>query len=289
MDNIRDKKLIKIKLKQISENSGSFTLSYTDDSSDDFLNIKSTFTYTGKYFVEGKASSLGVNDAFGVGIITTPKGEVLTGEEADLAAEELELEMIASPIKGGKDATGKRSESLVMAGTSPKRGLTKIPEKQPTHHGKNDHGATNNNNTTIAAAPPTTATSTTNTTTITNGKPPTAPRRVSTSISRNVRITKFVTERLTCKLTDGGISSFWTIEPSEKPDCDAHCAWPWEGTLSKMSHTAPADALNFLGQEDIETGSIDLRMRIPQLAAGWNPPVVVLNEMTGWKLDKKSW
>ena len=74
-DNLKDKKLLKIHLKQISPGRGNFVLTYTDDSSDDFLNIKSTFVFSGTY---SQSSASDDRDLFGVSITVNPRGNVVT-------------------------------------------------------------------------------------------------------------------------------------------------------------------------------------------------------------------
>lgn len=135
---------------------------------------------------------------------------------------------------------------------------------------------------------------------------------------------RFITRELICKLSEDGHGSTWWILPSENPDCTVSdsgvISWPWDSseTASKansssastitsstsstgsaglaplrrpsaktITHTAPIGAMDFVGDDNPETGGFMLRLRIPQLAAGWNPSVVALNPTSGWELSKQ--
>jgi hypothetical protein len=237
MDNIKDRRVINIKMNKDANDPsrGTFSLVYTDDSSDDFLNIKSTFTYHGRFcLVEGEEAP------FGIKIPVNTKGNVVTDEAlTDLAAV-------------------KRSESLVG-----RRGTTAASKLVDEERMALEEEATKSLD------------------------------RTSSKYDLRGTTTRFITSKLVCKLQEGGFASAWTIEPGEHTDCieagtdSTNVSWLWSAHGSKESHVAPPGALDFLGEEDPENGAIDLKIRIPQLAAGWSPPVVVLTEVGGWKLDKK--
>ena len=219
---------------------GAFTLVYTDDSSDDFISIKSTFTYSG-YFcpVEGVDQ-----DPFGIKILVNTKGNVIPDVDDDDLEEQEKINV-------------KRSESLVgRRGTTAASKLIDDEKLEKTFDSSNQS------------------------------------RTSSKMQDQKKLVTKFITQKLVCKLCEGTVTTTWTIVPGDMPDCseagtksDA-VSWPWSGSSTKESHVAPRGALDFLGEEDLESGAIDLKIRIPQLAAAWTPPVVVLTEVGGWKLDK---
>jgi len=135
---------------------------------------------------------------------------------------------------------------------------------------------------------------------------------------------RFITRELICKLSEDGSGSTWWILPSEAPDCSINdvgvISWPWDSseTASKavsssastttsstssgptanlpslrrpssktITHTAPIGSMDFVGEDNPETGGFMLRLRMPQLAAGWNPSVVALNPTSGWELSKQ--
>jgi hypothetical protein len=241
MDNIKDKKLLKINLKQTSDSQGTFTLLYTDDSSDDFLNLKSNFTFTGRYQHLLQPDE---REAFGVIIPVTARGAVL--------------------VEGATTATAATSSNDLHK------------SKPPNHKGSTDPFVASSKD----AADLELFKQTINNTT--------------------TKMTRFFTEKIVCKLTEGTCVQSWTIVQSTQPDCIETApadivqkvSWPWSGVDgAKLSHQAPPGTLDFVGEESFEPGgasSIDLKIRIPQLAAGHNPPVVCLNEVGGWKLGKKS-
>ncbi len=126
---------------------------------------------------------------------------------------------------------------------------------------------------------------------------------------------KFTTRELICKMSEDGKGSIWWILPSDNPDCIINAAgaitWPWDVSSTNKSvsaasassprhaqnlrrpsskavmHTAPIGSMDFVGEDNPETGGFMLRLRIPQLAAMWNPSVVALNPTCGWELSKQ--
>ena len=306
-DNIRDKKLIKINMRQTSESGGTFKLTYQDDSSDDFLSIRSTFVFTGKYQVE-RVGAVSGSELFGVGLPVSSKGDIVATATPKTTS--------GTPKAGGGEGkktpapaagTGAGAGAAAGAGADDEEresvdevgvelvGLGPAPNTSTKGAGKGPIASKRTDSTTVAvsaarnkpARGPGSEKGDAETTTA--GGSSTTGGGATTDPTAGIRITRFVTEKLSCKLSEGKTSSHWTIEPSATPDCDAQMAWKWDNPQSKEHHTAPPEALNILGEEDVETGAIDLRIRIPQLAAGWDPPVVVLNDVTGWKLGKKAW
>jgi hypothetical protein len=230
MDNIRDKKSLKISMKQIGEGNGTFTLTYIDESSDDFLSTKSHFTFTGNY----QHMSEEERDLFGVGLVLGSQGALI-------------LDYSDDPQQAKSD---ERTESKVTRASKGRADESNIDQS-------------------------------------------------STGIP-TLKMTRFFTEKLACKLTEGNCTQSWTIVQSTLPDClettaaDILCrvSWLWSGVDGvKATRKAPPGTLDFIGEESFESdgsSSIDLKIRVPHLAAGFSPPVVVLNEVGGWKLGKRT-
>ena len=245
MDNIRDKQALKITMKQTSDMQGNFSLSYLDESIDDFMTIRSNFTFSGRY---QHVSIDDEKDLFGVGFPPSFRPDFL--EEKQLPQlQQPNLNPTASP----KLIQQNRSDSLMVGSSFSTRTV--------------DSDAKRSSSPAIKHA--------------------------------SVTATRFFTEKLVCKLTEGNSTQYWTVSPSTQPDCLEttpqdiinKVSWLWSGVDgAKVTHTAPPGSLDFLGLENIEQAgpTIDLRIRIPQLAAGNNPPILRLNELSGWKLGKKS-
>lgn len=239
MDNMKDKKVMKITLKSNGDGRGNFTMVYTDDSSDDFQSSKSVFTFTGSYRHLGSEEH---NDLFGVSIVVNPKGAVVIEDDKKLDKSRL----------AAQKASAAKADGFVSSARE------NIPDAVMVD------------------------------------------RQIKASNSI-VKVTRFLTEKVTCKLTEGDCTQVWTIIPSTEPDCtettpseiERSVSWPW--TIepgAKFTHKAPPGTLDFVGEETFEASgmsSIDLKLRIPQLACGHTPPTVCLHEMGGWKLGKKSY
>jgi len=262
MDNIKDEKVIKIKLSRISEKEGTFQLMYLDKSSDDFMSIKTTFTYTGRYReVSGEESK---DMLFGVVIPMVPSDVNKKHSVAQTVDDSKEESKDFAPPPDDRQAA-----EFDVAGT-----IHKI-----------DHNSNNKRKSTAASKRSSTTTA--------------SPPAANPPKPANCRTTRFTTERLVCKLSEGDATATWVIEPSEVSDCqemkekdpkkqmESHVSWLWPGSGARETHKAPIGSLDFIGEENFDTGAINLVIRIPQLAAGWNPPVVVLNELGGWQLGKK--
>jgi len=249
MDNIKDRRVIKIKMNRDARDAsrGTFTLMYSDDSSDDFQSIKSSFTYTGSFCIVDNNDV----DPFGIRISVNNKGNVITDADGE--------EYTNDSSGAGQGVPLRRSESMMgRRGTTAASRL--MIEESLANEGDASHGS-----------------------------------RVSSKTEMKKNMMRFSTHRLVCKLTEGSTTSVWHIESGDKSDCveaannaktDLNVSWPWMGNSGKESHVAPRGVIDFVGEEDLESGAIDLKIRIPQLAASWTPPVVVLTEVGGWKLEK---
>ena len=230
MDNVKDKKTLKINMKQTSPGRGSFTLIYTDSSSDDFVSIKSTFTFSGSYSQVGSHEEA---DLFGVSIKLNPRGNVVSGDAQ-------------------RDKKQDRHPSIKQV----KKSAEQIDDSKDSMSVSTPGGG-----------------------------------------STITRTTRFLTEKLVCKLTEDSCTQTWTIVPSTLPDClektaseiERRVSWEWtdENGL-KVHHSAPPGTLDFVGEETFEGGTsyLDLKIRIPQLQNGLEKSVVCLNEVGGWKLGK---
>lgn len=249
LDNIKDEKVIKITMSKQTKSEGTFQLFYVDKCSDDFISLKTQFTYVGKYYELSNEDRKNV--AFGILIPMVPEG--VDEEKKGKRNSKLEIQ---SKDNNSKD---NNNDVVDLAGT-----LEKITVRKSTI--------------------------TTQTTAASSGA------------QIRTRATKFVTERLTCKLTEGSTTSMWVIEPGSEPDClemsaknpakamATQISWPWPGTgpnLAKQNHIAPLGSLDFMGEENLDTGAINIVIRIPQLNPGYDPPVLLLTENGGWQLGKK--
>ena len=214
MDNIVDRKNLKIKMKQtnVKEDGsveGTFSLYYLDDSSDDFMRLKSNFTYTGTCALR-----------FSVSCFTS---NALCSRGAPIPPRFVRASCMSDPT----------------------------PTPQPADSGtKNDQGEL---------------------------------------------ILHFRTQSLTCKLSEDGAARTWVITPHAEPDSTTQeqtdiISWEWDPSKGSKSatvqHTAPLGALDIFGEEDASTGNMNLKFRIPQLAAAWSTPVVALNPSGGWELER---
>lgn len=236
-DHIKEKKVLTISLKETSAEQGLFTLSYTDESSDNFFTTKTHFVFSGRYQHQphnAPTPALGSGevdqDAFGVKILVDTKGDVVLEDVIPLTATR---KMTVD------SSTTMRSESS------------------------------------------------------------TKPRAVPVVSLKST--TRFFTEKLTCKLSEGEVTESWMVVQSTSPNClektpehmKQRVSWNWPATGVEKSHGqylqhAPAGTLDFIGEELVEgqTSTIDLRIRFPQLQAWLTPPVLALNETTGWKLAR---
>lgn len=225
-DHIKEKKVLTISLKETGSDQGMFTLSYTDESSDNFFTTKTHFVFSGRYQHQRSANSsspiVEELDVFGVKLPVDTKGDIILEEV---------------PITLTRKMTVDSSATL----------------------------------------------------------------RSEASASVNKSVTRFFTEKLTCKLAEGELVENWVIVQSTQPNCLERTAeqikqrvsWNWPATGVEKTHNhylqqAPPGTLDFIGEELIEgqTSSIDLRIRFPQLQAWLTPPVLALNETTGWKLAR---
>jgi hypothetical protein len=212
MDNISDKKLIKIKMtRKPSEGfDGVFILWYQDDAADDFMNIKSTFTFSGKYTPGTEAGS--------IKFVTNELNCKLTEDGHSFT---------------WRITPADKPDCIINEST----GVISWPW--------DTYGVADNRSASSATIPA-------------SGSPPSGEL---------VGVANSTTS--TDKLTPRRSSIF-------------------RGFSKVIEHTAPLGSLDFVGEDNPETGGFVLRLRIPQLAAGWNPAVVALNPMGGWELSKQS-
>lgn len=117
----------------------------------------------------------------------------------------------------------------------------------------------------------------------------TSPRKEEATSTLSIPFVRFTTEQLKCRLQEGKAKSFWLVAPSSTPDCDERNSWPWQVGRFREHHFASPNVLNILGKENPQASVIELRFHVPELAAAWTPPAVVLNEMSGFVLPRKKW
>jgi len=73
MDNIKDRKFLKMHMKQLGDNNGTFTLVYVDEFADEFFNVKTNFTYVGTYQIARENES---REIFGVVLPVDSRGVI---------------------------------------------------------------------------------------------------------------------------------------------------------------------------------------------------------------------
>jgi hypothetical protein len=221
MDNMSDKKSIKIKMtRRPSEGfDGVFTLWYQDDSNDEFMNIKSSFTFSGNYAPDTEAGS-----------IKFTTHELICKLSEDGHGFSWRITPTDKP-----DCSINQTSGVISWPWDPYDPLA-------------------------SKSPPTTV--------------------LSVSTGQNS-----ATGTTAAAATASGESGDDDAAPSS-------LSTPRKSTLFRgysklIEHTCPLGSLDFSGEDNPETGGFVLRLRIPQLAAGWNPAVVALNPMSGWELSKQ--
>ena len=319
-DNVKDRKKLKLVMKRKKNadpkvlNNGNFTLRYDDDVADDFQNTKTSFVYTGTYFVE--ALEIGDEQRDGIGISTqreTPGDR----DSVKRRSKNRSFVSLSSP-------TGLRSSDLSRA-SGLKKSQSQLSVLQsdmgpalPFSTGVPTGGGSSTPKNGGSSTPKNFADEMSD---ATSDGGVSAPGTVESSRSRNgapqgkLVVTRFKVTAMRCTLSNDDVKSKWVVAHSTEPDCDAdretgNLVWAWPGASTpsadgesaarrpvggpnvvakgkEILHSVPYNELDFTGEEDPHTGSLHLHVRIPQLAAMWDDPSVVLLPMGGWDMERK--